>query len=411
MNDESDESLIGQGIKEAWTTQEPFLEALTELLPVCLFAKDLEGRYVYVNDAFAESISHAGKSAIIGKKPAEVLSPEHAAIAEKEDRHILETGKPILNRENQNTDWYQNKSYVIASKICVRDKQGKKLGIAGITIDITKRKEDENQLFELNNKLEEQNRRYEEELSLGREVQKAFVNVKKPSAHEPLDIGYKYVPSAKLSGDLIVSEPLDEHRWSILICDVMGHGIRSALITGIIRGFYDEQKHASPKPEDLVTKLNQYYSSVLGGMNRLLFTTLSYGILDKRNGELTITCAGHHDPLWFRTSEDRFITSKERILTPEPAVGLIKEHPYTSKVLQLVEGDELMFYTDGLTECQTIQGGEYGIEPIRDQMERHKNAESAAVVASVIFQVKKFAKHIDDDLSLLLIKYGKEQTE
>lgn len=214
---------------EPLTPNDSFFEALTELLPVCLFAKDLEGRYIYVNEGFAAKTLLKDKSAIIGKKPSEVLAPAHAAVAEAEDQRVLQTGEPIINRENRNRGLARKKNYEIISKICVRDKAGNKLGIAGITLDITERKLNENKLFQLNQKLEAQNKRFEEELSLGRDMQKVFVKVAKPESGAGFDIGYHYQPSEKLSGDLIIAEPIDSENWALLICDVMGHGIRSAL--------------------------------------------------------------------------------------------------------------------------------------------------------------------------------------
>jgi sigma-B regulation protein RsbU (phosphoserine phosphatase) len=383
----------------------PFLEALTELLPVCLFAKDLEGRYLYVNDSFAAKTLLRDKASIIGKLASEVLSPAHAAIAEQEDRVILETGESILNRENHNRDLADGRNYEIISKICVRDHQGNKLGIAGITLDITQRKLNENKLYELNGKLESQNKRYEEELSLGREVQKVFVKVKEPDPMQALDVGYHYQPSEKLSGDLIISEPIDADHWAILICDVMGHGIRSALVTGILRGFYDEHKSSMSDPAAFVTRLNQHYVSVLKGLDTTLFTTLTCGILNLSSGEMTMVCAGHHDPLWFRSSAHEFVSEAGGILAPNPAIGLIDDFKYCATTHILEVGDSIMFFTDGLTEACSAEGEEFGVDPIRSLMQQFsEGGQCQDLIDAIVTQVHRFADEIDDDVSLLLLK-------
>jgi sigma-B regulation protein RsbU (phosphoserine phosphatase) len=404
MQDTDNNSKKSQHL-EKLTSGDPFLEALTELLPVCLFAKDLEGRYLYVNSSFAAKTRLPDKVSIIGKMPSEVLTPAHGEIAEKEDREILETGESIINREAHNRGLDGNKNYEIISKICVSDSQGHQLGIAGITLDITQRKLNENKLYELNKKLESQNKRYEEELSLGREVQKVFVKVKRPAPEQALDIGYHYQPSAKLSGDLIIAEPIDDDRWAILICDVMGHGIRSALVTGILRGFYDEHKSSMSDPAAFVTRLNQHYISLLKGLDTTLFTTLTCGILNLSNGEMTMTCAGHHDPLWFRSSTRDFVSKGASLLTPHPAIGLFEDLSYTASTHTLEDGDSIMFFTDGLTEACSAKGEEFGVDPIRTIMQEcAEGSQSQALIDTVVAQVHAFAEEIDDDISLLLLK-------
>lgn len=390
---------------EKLTTNDPFLEALTELLPVNLFVKDLEGRYLYVNSSFAAKTRLPDKASIIGKMPSEVFTSAHGAISEKEDREILKTGESIINRETHNRGLDGNQSYEIISKICVSDSQGHKLGIAGYTLDITRRKLNENKLDELNKKLESQNKRYEEELSLGREVQKVFVKLKLPAPEQALDIGYHYQPSEKLSGDLIIAEPIDDDRWAILICDVMGHGIRSALVTGILRGFYDEHKSGMSDPAAFVTRLNLHYNSLLKGLDTILFTTLTCGILNLSNGEMTMTCAGHHDPLWFRSSTGDFVSKDARILTPNPAIGLLEEFSYTASTHTLEDGDSIMFFTDGLTEACSAEGEEFGVDPIRTIMQEcAQSSQSQELIDAIVARVHTFAEKIDDDISLLLLK-------
>lgn len=383
----------------------PLLEALTELLPVCLFAKDLEGRYVYVNDSFAAKTPLKDKYAIIGKMPAEVLKPEHAEIAQKEDREVLETGRPIVNRENTIRGIVNTKNCEIISKVCVRDKDGNKLGIAGITLDITERKQNETMLARLNEQLDAQNRRYEEELNLGRQVQKAFLKVKQSEGGSELDVGYYFQPSEKLSGDLIVTEPLDDECWSILICDVMGHGIRSALVTGILRGFYDEHRARLHDPADFVTRLNKHYISLLQTLEAPLFTTLTCGTLNHKTGETKLTCAGHHDPIWFRSKDRKVVSRDEVILARNPAIGLLKDMQFTASTHTLEEGDAMLFFTDGLIEATSAAGEEFGEEPIRKLItETAASQSSQAIVDGLVYKVRDFAEEIDDDVSLLLLR-------
>lgn len=386
-------------------SNDPFLEALTELLPVCLFAKDMEGRYLYVNDSFAAKTRLKDKALIVGKRASDVLEPDHAAIAQKEDQEILQSGQSILNRENHIRGLAQTKNCEIISKVCVYDPAGKQLGIAGITLDITERKRNETQLRELNEQLDLQNKRYEEELSLGRQVQKTFVKVKPVESETSLDIGHFYQPSAQLSGDLIIAEPIDEQHLAILICDVMGHGIRSALVTGILRSFYDEHKALIVDPAAFVTRLNKQYNALLSDLDSTLFTTLSCGVLNHRTGEMKLTSAGHHDPIWFRPVTGEFVMENEQILTPNPAIGLIDGITFETTTHTLNEGDVILFYTDGLIEASCENEEEFGVEPIRRILKTQANEKnSQALIDTIVDEVHAFADKIDDDISVLMLK-------
>ena len=95
--------------------------------------------------------------------------------------------------------------------------------------------------------LREKNQQMEEELKMARELQVALLPQQFPTV--PADVTVQesalrflslYFPTGDVSGDFFRVFPVGEKAAGVFICDVMGHGVRSALITSVIRGLVEE---------------------------------------------------------------------------------------------------------------------------------------------------------------------------
>ena len=122
----------------------------------------------------------------------------------------------------------------------LRDRDGIVVGVVGIGRDITERKRAEEQLATSNEQLREKNEQLQDDLEMASEIQQAFLPQQFPSfppsvppERSALQFHSRYLPTGTVGGDFFHILPLSEAQAGVFICDVMGHGVRAALVTAI----------------------------------------------------------------------------------------------------------------------------------------------------------------------------------
>ena len=124
------------------------LRTLIDNLPDTIYVKDKEARKIVANCADLELTGYSSEASIIGKNDMEIFGNEVGIRGYTDDMSILQTGNPIINREE---DFYDPKGiqrWLITSKIPLRNEKGDIIGLVGIGHDITERKKTEKALIE-----------------------------------------------------------------------------------------------------------------------------------------------------------------------------------------------------------------------------------------------------------------------
>ena len=182
----------------------------------------------------------------------------------------------------------------------------------------------------------------------------------------PAALRVLYEASDQVGGDLVGWFALGDGRAGLWAIDVSGHGISSALMTARLKGFLsggDPSRNLAIgtdgplPPAEVAARLN---TLSLQEMRTELYFTLFYADLDLVRGHLSFVQAGHPPPLLLRGGEGRFLGRGGM------PVGLIDDAFYTDETLDLVPGDRLVVYSDGITECEGPEGmlGEDGLRRI-----------------------------------------------
>jgi len=126
--------------KETLSSEERLLNNLIAATPDHIYFKDRESRFIRVNEGFARRIGFANPSAAQGKTDFDVFGNEHASQAYADEKRIIATGQPVINKEERE-DWKDGHvAWVSTTKLPMRDSAGKIVGIMGISRDITERK-------------------------------------------------------------------------------------------------------------------------------------------------------------------------------------------------------------------------------------------------------------------------------
>jgi PAS domain S-box-containing protein len=138
-------SQIGQFMKrkqaeEAVAQERYLLTTLMDTVPDSIYFKDLEGRFLRVNRAMARRAGLAASSEAVGKTDFDLFTEEHAADARDDEHAVIETGQPVVGKEEKET-WARGEvTWVSTTKMPFRDQDGHVVGTFGISRDITVRK-------------------------------------------------------------------------------------------------------------------------------------------------------------------------------------------------------------------------------------------------------------------------------
>lgn len=275
------------------------------------------------------------------------------------------------------------------------------------------RRRAEERLANLAEELRSRNAQMEDDLAMAREVQQVLVlrpyPVFPPGAPPGLDclhFDHVYRPCRTVGGDFFSVMSVSDRAAGIFVCDVMGHGMRAALVTAILRGVLEELRELVGQPARLMTEANRALSSMLRLPGQLLFASALHVVVDAQRRTVEITNAGHPPPMHIRTAcgEAHWLSSTAPAFGPP--LGVDPDRIYSSVRRPLETGDRLVLYTDGLYEVEDSRGTPYE----RDQLLRVAGHAATRpldeLLGAMVQDAVKFAGSEDfgDDVCLLGIE-------
>lgn len=119
------------------------LSAFLEYIPDNVFFKDLDSRFVRISHAMARYCNLADPSAAIGKTDADIFSTDHAQKALADEEEMIRSGLPMVEKEEKETWRDGHETWVLTTKVPLRDRHGKTIGTMGISHNITEHKQTE----------------------------------------------------------------------------------------------------------------------------------------------------------------------------------------------------------------------------------------------------------------------------
>src|SRR5215468_1744404 len=256
----------------------------------------------------------------------------------------------------------------------------------------------ENRVEERTRELRQKNQQMEEELQMARELQVALLPRKFPTIpvgvppHESaLSFLTFYFPTGDVSGDFFSVFPVGAKAAGVLICDVMGHGVRSALVTGMIRGLVEEHAKLSADPGVLLTRINRALTMILQQAGTTMFATCFYVIADVERAELRFANAGHPSALHIRC--DRATAEKlDDQASRGPAMGIFSSATYSTTTRSMAKGDIVMLFTDGLFEVEDATGAFFSEEQLRASASRHAALAPEEFFDRVLGDIRKYSQ-------------------
>ncbi|MEY3394108.1 MAG: hypothetical protein RL346_344 [Verrucomicrobiota bacterium] len=381
------------------------LRTLIDHVPLQIYFKDLESRFVMVNRGMTEYHGFDSGVSLVGKHDRDLFSNTHWEKAEADEQRIIKTGIPMTGQLECETWREGSETFVVTSKFPWRDKSGVIKGTFGVSSDVTSLVLAQRQATELANELQQKNIAYEEEVKLAHEIQQALATSGYPPAisqhGNQITFSSRYLPISGLAGDFHEIIKLSNNRYGIFICDVMGHGVRAALVVAMLRGLLATQANAKHDTSQFLGKLNSGLTSILKRANVTMFATAFYGIIDLNELSMTYSCAGHPGPIMIgsRSSRQLCIQRSQK----GPALGLIATSAYAIQTIDLADIRRMLLFTDGILEAENPEGEPFMHQRLIEISSCNPQASLDEWLETIIETVLDFSDnhHFDDDVCLL----------
>jgi sigma-B regulation protein RsbU (phosphoserine phosphatase) len=378
------------------------LRTILDHLPSRLYVKDVNSHYVLNNRSHLDLLGAPSQESAVGRTTSDFFPGPRGEQALADDRRAF-AGESVINVEKSDFGPDGDVHWSLVTKVPLHDAHGEIVGLVGISHDITRRKVAE----------EEARRRgaeMEADLRMARQVQEAFLSRSYPAfpagaspAASRLRFAHRYLPASTLGGDFFDILRVSDTRCGVLVCDVMGHGVRAGLLTALIRGVAEEVGVRTANPETVVAEINRSLMPIVEQTGQPVFATVFFGLIDLEAGRLEYASAGHPPPLVRRSSGG---ITRLAPADPEPAAGLMADFTYSRMETEFRRGDVLLAYTDGVLEAADAEGRIFGEPRIREVLTATAGLSTAELNGRLIAAVQQFSGRtsFEDDVCVVAIE-------
>ncbi len=310
------------------------LDTMTDLIRVV----DKDNRVVYYNHAMKQALEKLEGT---------------GGDEDRRDGHddFRMTARSLGSGENIQRETYIGEAYYSVKTNPIRSETGEIIGAIEVFRDKSLEKR-------LQIELIEKNRALMDEQMNAASIQRALLPQRGYDRFFFMD--YFYLPAELLSGDFFDLIEIDEDRTAIYIADVVGHGFASSMATLFIS---QTMRNMDPDilsdPTVAMMELVHRFRDL--NLPADMYFTMFLGVFSKKQRKFTYANAGHDcPPLFKRKNHVRLLMNSGFPVTP-----LVEASFYECRTAYLQKGDELLFYTDGVTEGRNKRGEQYGVGALR----------------------------------------------
>jgi sigma-B regulation protein RsbU (phosphoserine phosphatase) len=234
------------------------------------------------------------------------------------------------------------------------------------------------------------------ELDLARKVQRGLMP-KPPRPRGVLKCAVKYTPANQLGGDVYDFYRLEHNRLGVLVADVSGHGVNSAMLSGMVKALAAGLSIAVLEPGELLAgldvSLEQYFPEGY-------FCTGFYLIADEETGLIRYAGVGHPPAIIVGPNGTRLLESNPGLL----GVGMVDGTSGSAD--RIAPGESLVIYTDGLPDAMDPSDVLFGEERLKTVLRSYHGADPATILDQVEQAVVKhtFPGSAADDINMVVLQ-------
>jgi sigma-B regulation protein RsbU (phosphoserine phosphatase) len=253
------------------------------------------------------------------------------------------------------------------------------------------------EVAERNRLLEAAQKKLHFELDLARKVQRAMMP-KPPTPRGVLRYAVRYTPANQLGGDVYDFYRLENNRLGILVADVSGHGVNSAMLSGMVKALAAPLSLAVLEPGELLAGLDvqgeQFFPEGY-------FCTGFYLIADEDTGLLRYAGVGHPPAIVVGPNGPRTLQSNPGML----GIGMVDGT--AGETDRLSPGESLIVYTDGLPDAMDPSDVLFGEDRLTTVLQAHYGADPTEILNQVDQAVTSHTApgRAADDINIIVVQY------
>jgi sigma-B regulation protein RsbU (phosphoserine phosphatase) len=250
--------------------------------------------------------------------------------------------------------------------------------------------------------VEQADRLRAQELEHAAQIQQSILPHKFPAFPDRKDfeLHAAMVPAKEVGGDYFDFFLLDPDHLGFVVGDVSGKGVPAALFMAVSRTLLRATAQHEVSPADCLVYMNTNLSAQ---SDSAMYTTVFYGILDTRTGDLQFANGGHNRP--YAVTAD----GKVRSLAGDsgPIVGIMDGFVYETYADRLAHNETLLLFTDGVTEARDKEDGFFGEKRLEQLLAEHGAETAEQLVSSIHAAVAEYAtgRAQADDITVLALRF------
>jgi predicted ester cyclase len=237
--------------------------------------------------------------------------------------------------------------------------------------------------------------RIEQELQVARQIQQALLPEATPQL-EGWELTTYYEPAREVGGDFYDFLEFEDGRVGLVVGDATGKGMPAALVMATTRGMLRAVAQSVESTGEVLARVN---NALYPDIPSQMFVTCFYAILDPKNGSLSYANAGHDLPYLWHGGD------AEELRARGMPLGLMPEMSYEVEEAVLGEGDNVLFYSDGLVEAHDSSYDMFGFPRLEALISEH--GKDRSVEETLLEELYSFVGESweqEDDITLLTLR-------
>ncbi|WP_051656654.1 PP2C family protein-serine/threonine phosphatase [Butyrivibrio sp. AE3004] len=207
-------------------------------------------------------------------------------------------------------------------------------------------------------------------------------------------------PAKEVGGDFYDFFFIDKDHLALVIADVSGKGVPAALFMVIAKTLIKTRTLAGDTPSEILHDVN---NQLCEGNEEEFFVTVWLSVIDVTTGKGIAANAGHEHPILRHKGEDY----TPAIYKHNVPLGMMSDLKFDEHNFELLPGDSLFVYTDGVTEAENKEHELFGMERTVMALNKNKSDNPEEIIGTVKDEIKSFVNDADqfDDITMISFFY------